>query len=140
MTKRIDMVFLALAIILAAAPASGQDVHVVDDFEGDLIWSAHPADGVVLDISQERRADGQGQAMRLDFQFTGGGYAIARLDTDLELPGNYAFRFRIRGEAPANHLEFKLVDNSGDNVWWKVRRDVSWPREWETYRIKKTSS
>ena len=46
---------------------------------------------------------------------------------DLELPANYAFRFRLRGEAPANHLEFKLVDASGENVWWKVRRDVAWP-------------
>ena len=137
MMKRIDMVWLVLAIILAAVTASGQEVRVVDDFEGDLVWSAHPADGVTLDISHESGADGQGQAMRLDFGFTGGGYAIARLDTDLELPGNYAFRFRIRGEAPVNHLEFKLVDTSGENVWWKVRRDVSWPKEWETFQIKK---
>ena len=86
MTKRIDMAWLALAIILAAAPAPGQDVRVVDDFEGDLAWSAHPADGVVLDISTELQAGG-GQAMRLDFQFTCGGYAIVRLETDLELPG-----------------------------------------------------
>ncbi len=137
MMKRIDIVLLALGITLAAAAVRGQDVRVVDDFEGSPTWAAHPADGVALEISHERRADGRGQAMRLDFQFTGAGYAIARLDTDLELPGNYAFRFRIRGEAPVNHLEFKLVDPSGENVWWKVRRDVSWPREWETFRIKK---
>ena len=31
-----------------------------------LAWSAHPADGVVLDISQERRADGQGRVVAME--------------------------------------------------------------------------
>ncbi len=131
MTQRINLVLWVLAITLAAPSVRAQDVRVVDDFEGNRTWTAHPADGVTLDISHESGA------MRLDFEFTGGGYAIARLETDLELPSNYAFRFRIKGAAPVNHLEFKLVDPSGENVWWKVRRDVVWPEDWETFRIKK---
>jgi hypothetical protein len=131
----------ALALLLAAAcsgpAARGQDVRVVDDFEGAPAWSAHPADGVGLDITQAARDDGRGRALRLDFRFTGGGYAIARLETALDLPGNYAFRFRLKGDAPVNHLEFKLVDASGENVWWHVRRDVAWPADWETVRIRK---
>jgi len=131
---------LALALLLAVflpAPACSQECLVIDDFEGDQAWSAHPADGVALDISREDRDDGRGRAMRLDFRFTGGGYAIARLETDLDLPGNYAFRFDLRGEAPVNHLEFKLVDAGGEDVWWHVLRDVAWPEDWQSVRIKK---
>ncbi|MFH2051479.1 MAG: discoidin domain-containing protein [bacterium] len=94
-------------------------------------WTAHPADGVQLALSND------GGALRLDFAFTGGGYAIARREVDLDLPASYVFRFRLRGEAPANHLEFKLVDASGENVWWHVERDVVWPQEWRTVTIKK---
>jgi len=40
----------------------------------------------------------------------------------LDLPPNFEFSFYIRGTAPANTLQFKLIDASGDNVWW-----VNWP-------------
>jgi hypothetical protein len=76
--------------------------------------------------------------MRLDFDFQGhGGWAAVRKTVDLELPDNYEFTFRIRGEAPTENLEFKLVDASGDNVWWSPRRDFSFPHEWTTLRVRK---
>ena len=68
---------------------------------------------------------------------TGSGYAVAHKDLSLDLPENYAFTFRIRGACAANHLEFKLIDSTGENVWWSVRRDVRFPNDWETYKIKK---
>ncbi len=95
------------------------------------VWTAHPADGVAMDLN-----DDQG-ALRVDFSFSGSGWAIARRQVDLDLPDNYAFRFRLRGKGPANHLEFKLVDASGDNVWWHVERNVVWPGQWRTVTIKK---
>ncbi len=67
----------------------------------------------------------------------GSGYAVAHKDLAVDLPDNYAFTFRIRGESPPNHLEFKLIDATGENVWWCVRRDVRFPSRWETYKIKK---
>lgn len=94
-------------------------------------WTAHPADGVVL------RLDDDGGALRCDFRFTGGGWAIARREVDLVLPENYEFRFRVRGEAPVNHLEFKLVDPGGQNVWWHVWRDLAWPAEWQVLTARK---
>jgi F5/8 type C domain len=119
-------------LFLLAGCGTGQDPRSEPVFLGDpASWTAHPADGVSLDLTDD---DG---ALRLDFAFTGGGYAIARQEVDLDLPDNYVFRFRVKGEAPANHLEFKLVDESGQNVWWHVRRDVAWPGQWETYTIKK---
>ena len=107
---------------------SGVRVALLDDVAD---WTAHPADGVSLELS------GRDGALLLDFDFEGGGYAIARRDVDLTLPENYAFRFLLRGDAPTNHLEFKLVDDSGENVWWHVKREVAWPGEWQPVTIKK---
>lgn len=95
-------------------------------------WLAAPADGVDLRLSWE------GDALRLDFDFHDhGGWAAARLPLGLELPANWALSFDVRGEAPANSLEVKFVDPTGENVWWSVRRDYAWPREWTTLRVKK---
>jgi hypothetical protein len=94
-------------------------------------WTAHPADGVAMQLAAD------GAALRLDFHFAGGGWAIARREVDLVLPANYEFRFRVRGAAPVNHLEFKLSDPSGENVWWHVWRDVAWPADWQWYRARK---
>ena len=95
-------------------------------------WIAAPADGVALRITPD--AD----AVRLDFDFQGhGGWAAARLPLALDLPENWALSFELRGEAPANHLEVKLVDPSLESVWWSVRRDYEWPRQWTPMRIKK---
>nr|MEE4269543.1 discoidin domain-containing protein [Candidatus Krumholzibacteria bacterium] len=114
-------------LILLAAGCGGGPVPLGEPRS----WQAFPADGVQLDLSDDAGA------LRLDFNFSGGGYAIARREVDLDLPPNYEFRFRVRGDAPPNHLEFKLVDDSGENVWWHVRRDVNWPSGYEVFTIKK---
>jgi hypothetical protein len=109
---------------------------IVDDFEDAAAWSAHPADGVELELGAD--AGAVGRALRLDVRFvTGGGYAVARRDVDLDLPENYALSFRVRGDVPPNHLELKLIDDTGENVWWHVWRDVDFPAEWKTFRVKK---
>ena len=117
---------------IATSPSAPQ---VIDDFENLSAWSPQPADGVQMRLRSEPGP--HGRAMRFDFRFTGGGYAVARRTGALDLPENYAFSFRIRGQAPTNTLEFKLVDSTGANVWWSVRRDFEFPKEWETIRIKK---
>ena len=76
--------------------------------------------------------------MRLDVHFTRGtGYAVVRRALDIDLPPDYAFRFALRGELPANNLELKLVDSSGANVWWYVRRDFAFPRAWSVLTTRK---
>src|SRR5258708_34687681 len=78
----------------------------------------------------------EGDANRLDFDFHGhGGYAIARRMGAIELPANYQFTFRLRGAAPSENLEFKLLH--GDDVWWRNRRDFVFPRDWMTVATKK---
>jgi hypothetical protein len=96
------------------------------------LWTAHPSDGVTMKLTPE------GSATRLDFDFHGhGGYAIARKPVDLDLPPNYQFVMRVRGETAPQDLEFKLIDASGSNVWWLNRRNFTFPREWTTLRTPK---
>jgi F5/8 type C domain-containing protein len=128
----------AAAVVLVAllgagpeAPEPARHVHPIDDFEDLSPWSVHPADGVDASIASD--AGAHGKAMRVDVRFRRGtGYAVVRRRLDLDLPSDYAFRFAVRGELPVNTLEFKLVDSSGANVWWHVRRDLAIPRQWTT--------
>ncbi len=139
------LLLLATSCAPAARPAEGPATSsvdaaaragVLDDFESLEGWSAHPAEGVELRIGQDTGF--AGRAMRLDFDFRGGaGYAIARRQLPVKLPGDYEFSFRVRADAPVNNLEFKLLDPSGENVWWVNRRSFDFPREWRTVRVRK---
>jgi len=109
---------------------------VLDRFESVAGWKATTSDGVKLSIAQDTGL--HGKSMRLDFDFQGhSGYAIAQKRFDITLPANYKFSFAIRADAPVNNLEFKLVDQSGDNVWWSNQRDFVFPREWKTLTRRK---
>jgi hypothetical protein len=44
----------------------------------------------------------------------------------------------MRGDAPTNTLEFKLVDATGANVWWSNNPNFSFPRQWLTIARKKS--
>ena len=119
-------------LLLLLLPGATLFAAVLDDFEDVSDWIAAPSDGVELRISSERGA------MRLDFDFHGGaGYAIARKAVKLQLPADYEFRYALRGDTPSNTLEFKLLDPSGENVWWLNQRNLTFPREWKQQRILK---
>jgi hypothetical protein len=132
------------ALLLAAAlnagaaepPPAQAPRALLDDFESIAAWSPHPSDGVDLRLGQD--AGLHGKAMRLDFDFhSHAGYAIARRNVQLDLPANYEFTFDLRASAPVNNLEFKLIDASGQNVWWVNRRDFEFPRDWKQIAVKK---
>ncbi len=143
MRQRLVLFIGALLIcglaVLGGCRGSGVNSNVQESGGAPLVisdgaakdWSAHPADGVTMALADD---DG---ALRLDFGFTGGGYAIARREVDLALPQNYAFSFRLRGAGPANTLEFKLLDETGENVWWRVERAIEFPAQWRTFTIKR---
>jgi hypothetical protein len=109
---------------------------VLDDFEHPGSWEAAPSTGVHLALVPGEGYRGRGMCMEVDFR-GGAGYAIARKKLSLTLPANYQFSFRLRGDIPANNLEFKLVDPSGENVWWVNRRGFEFPHGWQLLRIKK---
>jgi len=123
---------LVFASLLCASPAAAR---VLDDFESLQGWQAQPASGVRATLALEPIE--RGHALRMDFDFQkGGGYAVVRKAIAAEVPADYEFTFRIRARSKPNHVEFKLVDASGENVWWSVRRDHAFTGEWETFRIK----
>jgi hypothetical protein len=110
--------------------------RVLSDFESPEPWEILLAEGVEAETSLVPGKTGQ--AVRVDYRFvTGGGFAIIRLATDLDLPESFRFRFTVRGEGPANDLEFKLFDESGDNVWWRNRRRFEPQPEWQTLTQKR---
>ncbi|MDX1997171.1 MAG: coagulation factor 5/8 type domain-containing protein [Thermoanaerobaculia bacterium] len=123
-----------LGVLPSPATALPAPPALLDDFSGPLTgWTAVPSDGVALALVPVEGA------LCLDFDFRGhGGWAIARKAVDLELPANYRLSFRLKGPGVgANHLELKLLDTSGLNVWWKNRRDFVFPAEWTELRTKK---
>jgi hypothetical protein len=137
MTRWIAM----LLALVVAWPALAQE-RMLDDFETAEGWTAFTPEGIALEVSTDEGLEGN--ALRLDFDFNGrGGYAIARKTFDLDLPANYRFRWSIRAEgpggglAPVNDLEFKLVDESGANVWWHNRRRLAYPPDWRRLTSKK---
>ncbi|HEX9982235.1 MAG TPA: hypothetical protein VGF69_03140 [Thermoanaerobaculia bacterium] len=79
-----------------------------------------------------------GESLRVDFDFKGrAGYAIARRDGLLELPDNFELVFWLKADAPRNTLEVKLIDESGENVWWSTKRDYDFPTQWRRIAVKK---
>ncbi len=123
----------ALVFLFLTASSQGQQTTTLDDFADPSGWSPVTSDGVNLTIRPAQGRDGG--AMRLDFDFTkGSGYCIARRKFDIPLPANYRITFDIRADAgtPVNNLEFKLIDHTGDNVWWHNRRAFEFPTSWTT--------
>ncbi len=131
------LAFVLVSVIGVAAHAAPPAPRVhLDAFDDVSAWSAVPASGVQLRIGSD--AGTHGRAMRLDFDFGGGGgYAVARRAIAIDLPANYRFRFAVRGDCKPNDLEFKLIDASGDNVWWNNRRNFVFPAQWETLTTRK---
>ncbi|NOT33447.1 MAG: coagulation factor 5/8 type domain-containing protein [Candidatus Eisenbacteria bacterium] len=132
------VLMLVLTMLLSSAaiarPACGA-VTVLDAFEDASVWKPLPASGVQMRLSVEPGETGN--ALRVDFDFQkGGGYAVLQRPLALELPPNYRFRVRVKGATAPQTLEFKLLDPSGENVWWKNRRDFVFPRTWETVTTK----
>jgi hypothetical protein len=120
------------ALLLVLASSLTAQTRTLDDFASIAGWKAMPSDGVSLDLSRDQGA------LRLDFDFHGGaGYAVAHKAFALDLPANWQISFRIRAAAPVNNLELKLIDPTGENVWWINRRSFEFPRDWREVKTKK---
>ncbi|HEY1952097.1 MAG TPA: discoidin domain-containing protein, partial [Gemmatimonadaceae bacterium] len=121
---------------MQAVPGVGPTI-VLDAFDSVSQWTTAPAEGVEVSVHPDSSA-GHRTAMRIDFDFHGhGGYAVVHRAFNLSLPPNYEFSFDVRGEAPTNTLEFKLIDSTGDNVWWSNNPGFVFPKDWTTVTRKK---
>ena len=119
----------ALVLALACAPAAAR---VLDDFSDAGAWRASASDQVRASLRQERAA------ACLDYDFAGvSGYALLRRELPLAFERDFVFDLRVRGSGPPNDFQFKLVDASGDNVWWNVRANHAFTPAGEDLRIRR---
>jgi hypothetical protein len=117
-------------------PSRASDTVVVDSFDSLSWWYTNPSAGVEVSIHPDNGL--HGRAIRVDFDFHGHqGYWIIHRDLELNLPPNFQFNFSIRGQAPANNLEFKLVDHDRESVWWTKNPNFNLPRDWQSLRRRK---
>src|SRR5206468_4941835 len=108
----------------------------LDDFAKPSAWHAVVSDGAKGALAPV--AGRAGQALRLDYDLgASAGYVAARRALPLDFEGDYEISFWVRADAPLNNFELKLVDASGENVWWVSRPDFAISTEWHKVTFKK---
>ncbi|MHB8913126.1 MAG: discoidin domain-containing protein, partial [Lysobacter sp.] len=119
---------LLLASMAIPVFAQGQ-ARTLDDFESVGKWTVVTSNQVSGELHE---VDGAaGRALCLDYDFNGvSGYVGLQRDLPIDYPADFAFSFQLRGDSPANDLQFKLVDASGDNVWWVNKPKYEFPAQW----------
>ncbi|WAC07977.1 MAG: discoidin domain-containing protein [Thermodesulfobacteriota bacterium] len=109
--------------------------ELLDNFVDLSDWQAIASGQAQIHITPDQGP--HGKAMRVDFDFKGGGgFVVARKAFSMTLPESYAFSFGIRGAAPSNIFEFKLMDESDKNVWRYREEALKFSENWQTLRIK----
>ncbi len=128
--RRVLFVLLAMFAVSNLALA-GATPRPLDDFNRPDAWQATATD----DISASLRPASapHGKAVCLDFNFHGvsGGPSLRRT-LPITFPENYALSFDVRGAMAPNDLQVKLIDESGDNVWWYRREQFQPTDAWQT--------
>lgn len=121
----------------AATPPVAPAPKVIDDFDDLAQWKLVLSDQVSGSLRPVAGAGG-GRAMCLDYDFHDvSGYVGVRRALDIQYPANYRFGFQLRGDSPGNDLQFKLLDASGDNVWWVNRPGYDFPKNWTPVEFRK---
>ena len=126
----------ALSLAAAAPVLAANDMRVLDDFSDIAAWKAAASDEVKAEVVRAPASAGGGLCLRYDFGRVSG-YAVLRRALPIEFPSNYALALRLRGSGPRNALQFKLVDASGDNVWWVNKPNYVPPRASTDLAIRK---
>jgi hypothetical protein len=127
---------ILLALCLSLSVLASNAGRVLERFDDLGRWRATPSDGVEATLAKVPGPSGN--ALRVAFDFHGGaGYTAVRGSLPLALPANYEISFWLRGEAPVNTLEFKLIDPGGENVWWARKPQFQLPGQWTRVVFKK---
>src|SRR5499433_540941 len=110
------------------SPERFMSVEILDDFR-DVSGLAQ--------LALHRDTGPGGGALRLDYDFKGGGgFVVARKLFARRMPESWAIEVQVRGAAPANKLEIKLVDPNGRDVWWWRRDAFEFPDAWQPLHIR----
>ncbi|MCG8276639.1 discoidin domain-containing protein [Stenotrophomonas sp. NLF4-10] len=135
--KNLLAILLLPTIVLAGnAPAADGGSRVLAKFDDIGAWqliTSPQVSGSLRPVSGNN-----GRALCLDYDFHEvSGYAGIRRPLDVTWPENYQVSFNLRGDSPANDLQFKLADASGDNVWWVNRTGYDFPKNWTRVSYRK---
>jgi len=127
------LIFFSVLLV----PLTGKtQVRLLDNFESKTGWNFIKSDGVNVNLTIDTGISGK--SLRFDYDFTKGtGYGGIQKFISIDLPDNYEFTFYIKGQSPANNLEVKFIDSTGNNVWWKNSRNYTFSNDWKKIRIKK---
>ncbi|MEI6885267.1 MAG: discoidin domain-containing protein [Bacteroidota bacterium] len=126
---------LSLVLVLFTQIIHAQ-VKTLDECNSKDGWTFIRSDGVELKLSNETGLNGN--AIRFDYDFLHGtGYGGIQKLFPIDLPANYELTFYVKANSPSNNFEIKLIDSTGNNVWWVNNRNFSFPSEWKKITIKK---
>ncbi len=134
---RLGLALIAFLMLVAAAGTAPADsAQVLDRFGRVEGWSTVAGQGARVSLAPDRGREGS--ALRIDFDFRkGGGEVIVHKPFPIALPDNYAVTLALRGTAPPNVLEIRLVGRSGKNVWRFRDPEFRFPKTWQTLRVKR---
>src|SRR6185369_15164355 len=127
--RGIALVLAALAIGARGDAAEGEGRpgpggRVVLDLEDMGAWQVRASDqvGAVL------RRDGDGSVcLEYDFHAVSG-YAVLTQVLPVQWPAAFALQLRMKGYGAVNDFQVKLLDASGEDVWWVNRPAFPLPR------------
>ena len=110
--------------------------QLVENFEDSLSWKINASDGVLITKNFVKSAEEN--IVKLEYNFSkGSGYGGIQKQFNIDLPDNYEISFFLKAKSPRNTLEFKLIDSTGNNVWWVNKKNFEFPTEWKKISLKK---
>jgi F5/8 type C domain len=124
---------LAAAAVCAATHAA-HGATLLDDFKNVAPWKASASDQVRASL----RVDASDGSLCLDYDFNGvSGYAVMQRELPVDWPQHFDLRLRFKGSGAVNDLQMKLVDASGDNVWWINRPAFVLPKNLTEMKLRR---
>src|SRR5205823_3269574 len=120
------------AALLPARPRGGERQGMIGAVLGLVVLADARDAGAWKAIASEQveavlRRDADG-SLCLEYDFHSvSGYAVMRRPLAVDWPRAFALRVRMKGRGGVNDFQVKLVDASGDNVWWVNRPGYAMP-------------
>ena len=113
---------LVLALACSGRAAAGE--RTLGDLRDAGAWQVVASEQVGAAL--RRDPDG---SLCLEYDFHSvSGYAVMRQALPVQWPRAFALHVRMKGRGAVNDFQLKLVDASGDNVWWVNRPNHPLPR------------
>jgi hypothetical protein len=122
----------ALVLVMLAFAAAAQ-ARLLDDFGDAAAWQVSASDQVLARLARDR--DG---SLCLHYDFGGvSGYAVMRRTLPVDWPRAFELVAWMKGAGATNDLQIKLVDASGENVWWVDRPNHALPARLAELKLKR---